>query len=130
MLRSCGGVAERLKALVLKTREVSTTSVGSNPTPSATRPLVPDWRATKYGDRSCRVRSWRKKATDRTDDERPRVHAADRRNASMRASTCSHLMLLKNASTYWPAAAPKSIWYECSYISMTRSGTVIGGECM
>ena len=34
---SCGGMAERSKAVVLKTAELSG-SVGSNPTPSATRP--------------------------------------------------------------------------------------------
>src|SRR5438034_7311381 len=49
--------------------------------------------------------------------------------AASRAPTACHWRFWKNASMYFAAAAPKSIWYECSYMSITRIGSVATGPC-
>ena len=54
-----------------------------------------------------------------------RVYAFD--TVAIRAATASHWMFWKKASMYLAAAAPKSIWYECSYMSITRIGIVAAG---
>jgi hypothetical protein len=76
------------------------------------------------------------------DHEREATHAASLSSApraapalciaasaygDMRISTTSHWMFAKNASMYLAAAAPYSIWYECSYMSMRRTGTPSAG---
>src|SRR5262245_60515737 len=47
-----------------------------------------------------------------------------------RRLTSSQLTFIINASTYFAAAAPKSMWKACSYISHTRSGRETGALCM
>src|SRR6185503_18848581 len=92
------------------------------------------WRADRHAFEVDDFRARRRQRQQREQRQNPHDALLGRktqaRNESMRSSTFSQLMLLKNASTYCAAAAPKSMCYECSYISMTSNGVVVAGECM